>query len=578
MYKTLKTWKDLESEHASPQVLERALRSAAQDDAADELIAVLTEESASLVAASTISREGGTVQIDGTGVELEIPPDAFQDIQGDQRVQITILPNRSFDKTAKCFEDNTTVMVQLLPHNLSLRPAAKLILPHCLKLKNVVNSDVKIFCSYHKTGMEPLWEDVTKSVTFKLLETSCEVHLQRLCAIKYTISGNEVEAKRLKWYALGNKCKEDAKYVTVDIGYHLDLPVENEVYRGKLQDKFLGDSQSFFVFKEEPPSYLSVSLVQVLPVWELRPISAVSMSTSRPRTVLSSKQCCSFTFKRPCSSASLPRCVFEIAGDPQQPKYRLNVNFRALQKPVANTNVVTDDALFYLSHGLEDAWKNIGRRLLVDENDLQEISKRDVSLQLKAYLMLIKWKESVGETAFVEILIRVLNDEKTGLAKKLPASLIDGDASSHERNRLILPDKYSLMDSSDVSVEGGEVRISDTDIELNILPDSFLGPFEKHKIQLKVLPDNFFQEPAKLFEAHSTTIVELLPSDLRLKRPASLFLPHCLKLKSTKYCEVQVFQSHHAKGMSRKYHTEIFIIILSIIFVSFYLLAIYLFC
>ncbi|KAJ8031726.1 hypothetical protein HOLleu_25014 [Holothuria leucospilota] len=43
-------------------------------------------------------------------------------------------------------------------------------------------------------------------------------------------------------------------------------------------------------------------------------------------------------------------------------------------------------------------------------------------------------------------------------------------------------------------------------------------------------------------------MVELLPNNLILLRPAHLSLPHCLILRKTDASEVQVFHSHHAKG------------------------------
>lgn len=549
MYETLKTWRNQNRTVGSAQVLETALRSNAEEDVADELNTVLIEESTPRIASSTISREGGTLQIGSPGVQLYFPPDAFQENQEEQRVQITILPHYSLDEPTTCFEDGTTVMVQLSPYNISLRNPARLRLPHCLKLKSIVNSDVRIFRSYHEAGTKPLWEDVTTSICFTLFESHCEIKLQRLSSIKYTISGNHVEAKKLKWYALGQKCEEDAKYVTVDIGYHPDLLGENEVYREKLQDKFLADSQSFFVFKEEP-TYSVLSLVQVLPLWKLLPVTSISMNISRPSKLLLHKQCYSFTFKRPHSSAVLPRCVFQISGDLLRPKYRLTVNLRVHQLPVTNTKLVAVDALFSLSHKLGDVWENIGRRLHVNEKDLEELLSKDISHQLKAYLMLIKWKKRVGGTSFVEILLKVLNDEKTDLAQELSTGDIVAAPSICKKEEPRLPDVYSLNANSVVSVEGGVISIDDTDIELNILPHSFQNSYEKHKIQLRVLPNQVFEEPTNCFEARSTTIVEIRPNNLRLKRPASLFLPHCLKLKDSKRCEVRIFQSHHTKGQN----------------------------
>ncbi|KAJ8049343.1 hypothetical protein HOLleu_02048 [Holothuria leucospilota] len=179
-----------------------------------------------MMSSSVISSEGGVISIYGTGVELHVPPGALQD---ENLIQLKILPHHENDTPAKCFEDHSTVMVEVFPNKLTLLQPASLFLPHCLKIKSVKECDVRVFQSHHTQDQEPLWEDVTWRVQYLLSDIRCEIKIQEFCWIKYSIKGAQVEAKRLLLYAVGKKCKEDSKCVTVHVGYCLDLPHENKV-------------------------------------------------------------------------------------------------------------------------------------------------------------------------------------------------------------------------------------------------------------------------------------------------------------------------------------------------------------
>lgn len=78
-------------------------------------------------------------------------------------------------------------------------------------------------------GQNPLWEDVTRTLDYTLSECSCEIKIKRFGWIKYTLRGTQVQAKKLQLYALGEHCDRDAKYVTIDVGYHLNLPGHEDV-------------------------------------------------------------------------------------------------------------------------------------------------------------------------------------------------------------------------------------------------------------------------------------------------------------------------------------------------------------
>ncbi|KAJ8025977.1 hypothetical protein HOLleu_33691 [Holothuria leucospilota] len=167
-----------------------------------------------LEATTSISKEGGNIEIPYTGVELQIRPDSFLREDEVHLITVKILPRRLFDEAASCFEDHSTVMVEILPNNLKLQRPAKLTLPHCLILKDPKNCDVKIFHSHHDPG------------------------------------GKESEGKKLFLYTLGKRYTRNSKFVTAEVGYFPALPGNDMI---KLEDAdFITSSKgtvSFYLFK-----------------------------------------------------------------------------------------------------------------------------------------------------------------------------------------------------------------------------------------------------------------------------------------------------------------------------------------
>lgn len=107
-----------------------------------------------LEASSTISNSGGIITVSDTGVELEIPKNAFHDGSKDPLIEVKILPRRIYDDPPNCFEDHSTVMVEILPNNLQLKRPIKLTLPHCLIIREASTCEVKIFKSHHEQGIK----------------------------------------------------------------------------------------------------------------------------------------------------------------------------------------------------------------------------------------------------------------------------------------------------------------------------------------------------------------------------------------------------------------------------------------
>ncbi|PIK35965.1 Unc-5-like B, partial [Apostichopus japonicus] len=104
-------------------------------------------DSRSMRAESMIGKDGGTLDIQNTGVSLKIPPGA---LRRDYFVQMRIIPHHHLDETELSFASNSSVVVELLPNNVKLLKPATLTLPHCLVLKKKCGWKAKVYSSHHK--------------------------------------------------------------------------------------------------------------------------------------------------------------------------------------------------------------------------------------------------------------------------------------------------------------------------------------------------------------------------------------------------------------------------------------------
>ncbi|KAJ8034536.1 hypothetical protein HOLleu_21417 [Holothuria leucospilota] len=109
-----------------------------------------------------------------------------------------------------------------------------------------------------------------------------------------------------------------------------------------------------------------------------------------------------------------------------------------------------------------------------------------------------------------------------------------------------------------ISSEGGTIGIQNTDVKLEILPNALPGGMDSCRICLKIVVNVHAEEQPSTFGSNCSVVVELLPNNLKLRRPALLTLPHCLQLKRTVGKNVTVFMSHHEKGSEVKWErTEV---------------------
>ncbi|KAJ8034192.1 NACHT, LRR and PYD domains-containing protein 1b allele 2 [Holothuria leucospilota] len=268
-----------------------------------------------LRAKGTISQNGGCIQVPDSSVKLRIPPNAFWVDNITHSIKMRIIPRGTYDEPAKSFTDNSSVMAELLPNNLSLRHPAELTLPHCLQLREVRKCRVSIYVSHHDEGCHPSWEEITNTTHHELSENDCKIWLDRFCWVKYEIDGEEVEAKKLIVYTAGHKYKVNTDRVIIDVGYYPDLIGANESLQQKmsLRNLFIADRQPF-LFRKKPKNPLQINLEETTPDdWRTTRATSSPTNISYFKIASSIEQSLPFVLQRQTEVPSLPVCIFILS-------------------------------------------------------------------------------------------------------------------------------------------------------------------------------------------------------------------------------------------------------------------------
>ncbi|XP_071843397.1 uncharacterized protein [Apostichopus japonicus] len=175
----------------------------------------------SLSIQSLVNKEGGILEIPGTGVRLEIPCGA---IEQECLIQMRIIPISFQEESKPSFTSNSTVVVELLPDNLKLHHLAKLTLPHCLQLKNTGERKAMVYSSHHAKGCKPMWRP-KPNVLYQLNETNCVIWVESFSWETCEIDGKIVEFKKIQVYAAGN-LNPLSKIIPIHVGFYPKLPGE----------------------------------------------------------------------------------------------------------------------------------------------------------------------------------------------------------------------------------------------------------------------------------------------------------------------------------------------------------------
>ena len=97
-----------------------------------------------------VNKDGGILELLGTGVKLEIPPGALLE---EQLIKMRIVPHYEKDESSLTPSSSLSPVVELLPNNLKLRYPAKLTLPHCLAGTKGSKVTAKAYSSHHDRGI-----------------------------------------------------------------------------------------------------------------------------------------------------------------------------------------------------------------------------------------------------------------------------------------------------------------------------------------------------------------------------------------------------------------------------------------
>ncbi|XP_071844099.1 uncharacterized protein [Apostichopus japonicus] len=507
-------------------------------------------DSHSMRAELRIGKDGGTLDIQNTGVNLKIPPGA---LQRDYCIQMRIIPHH---ETELSFASNSSVVVELLPNNVKLLKPATLTLPHYLVLKKKCGWKAKGYSSHHKEGTRPQWEEERNAHCDVTYET-CVMQLNNFSWKKFEIGDQIVEAKKIKLYAAMRSSIENE--ICVDIGYYWDLPGCQEVLKSKNAILLHEIPVIFFKAGQLPLTILFESVVP--PYWtiinEENKIKEISFNT----VAFTKGSFCTFILnKMPdetdrCTcyfkagqGADLVELCFSLRNLPlpshQAIRRKAEENPTGAEATTTDSEEVTDETLLVvldLSGNLFKEWRDVGRNLKLDETELDNIEadNRRKGQREGVYHMLLLWKRKHGMKATNKTLRDAL---KATNRKDLSDYLLNREQCGTTSD--LYPEK-ALGVQSVVSEEGSILKIPGTGVRLEIPPGAIDGT---RLIQMKIIPNYIQEESTSSFASNSTVVVELLPDNLKLHHPAKLTLPHCLKLKNVVECKVLVLSSHHVQG------------------------------
>ncbi|KAJ8024280.1 hypothetical protein HOLleu_36972 [Holothuria leucospilota] len=270
---------------------------------------IVHRERSLLQAQAAITQFGGILEIPDTGVVLRVPPNALPEGMSECLIKMRIIPiNMSHDETTS-FSSNSSVRVELLPTRFKFRGYVKLTLPHCLELKKNVVYRARVFMSHHNKGERPQWEE-QEGKCCELQERICIIWLKSFCWTKFDIDDEIVEGKRLKLYTAAKKMYLEDMYAAVEVGYHLDMPGEQEILR--MNPDLILSHRKPFVFLREGKHPLSILLRRIIPhQWKCNgqntkeiPFQSVAASV---------EYSCSFVVEKETRDQDIPMCMFVAA-------------------------------------------------------------------------------------------------------------------------------------------------------------------------------------------------------------------------------------------------------------------------
>ncbi|KAJ8039542.1 Netrin receptor UNC5D [Holothuria leucospilota] len=382
-------------------------------------------ESRSLLKAeAVITNAGGELKIEGTGVVLKIHPNALKGNIEDQLVQMRIIPSRIMEDQGTSLFSNSCTAVEIFPHNIRLRKPAELRLPHCLMFNEISDRTARIFTNHEKGGNPAKWEE-DKKVTHTLDENACMIKLNKLCCVKYIIDDKIVRGTKIRIYTASRELKQNDKVAEVEVGFYPDIPDGGELLR--MNPSFTVDSMEMLLFMGERKSPLQLSLddissslwIRWFPKdnpWEI-PFAVVASSTEHSHLFILQETnegvgsvICRFTALQKeggmkiSLALTLLRKVMQVSAD-RAIGHTYQEHGKSLKADSENRIVKL------LSHKLRGEWKQVCRRLGVEESKLyREGEDNKGNIKEAIYQCLLSWKQSKGDEATFEYLRDALKE------------------------------------------------------------------------------------------------------------------------------------------------------------------------
>ncbi|XP_071842505.1 uncharacterized protein [Apostichopus japonicus] len=237
---------------------------------------------------SLVNKEGGILEIPGTGVRLEIPCGA---IEQECLIQMRIIPISFQEESNSSFTSNSTVVVELLPDNLKLHQLAKLTLPHCLQLKKTGDRKAMVYSSHHAKGCKPMWRP-KPNVLYQLNDTNCVIWIESFSWETCEIDGKIVEFKKIQVYAARN-LNPLSKIIPIHVGFYPKLP-------GERPNNLVILEEIPFLFRKEGNLPLKILFKEVKPMsWKYTGEEEVKLQTIPYINVTANVDCrCPFVFEK----------------------------------------------------------------------------------------------------------------------------------------------------------------------------------------------------------------------------------------------------------------------------------------
>ncbi|KAJ8048079.1 NACHT, LRR and PYD domains-containing protein 10 [Holothuria leucospilota] len=379
-----------------------------------------------------ITKNGSTVTIPGTKVELNIPQGALPEHIDECVIKMTVLSRKVFQDPSIAFSSHSSLVVEILPNNLLLQRPAQLVIPHCLLLKKKEESaKAKIFMSHHDEGCPPCWREHPEE-EYRVERTHCVVSLKSFCWITIKIDDEDVLAKKLILYTSGKKLQPTDRYAEVAVGYYPDLDVEGK-FLG-LNKRMVVSKRMPFVFMKDGSYPLCLVLEKFSSRWELWspeerdaeiPFKDVSASLEIPYL---------FILEKAADEARILMCMFKVFQEKGQQPVKLSICSEDLDSQhdffseadnnptrvhVIKSETNTDNLIRFLSKNIREEWMDVGRCLHISEATLSSIKADNFNNRRECiYQMLLSWKEQRGsEATFNTLATALMKADRKDLAE-----------------------------------------------------------------------------------------------------------------------------------------------------------------